>query len=196
MDNSRNAPAPRASLPSGDEGGRVDPEALVTEFHARVQGYVRMRVPERDCEDVVGEIFLRAIERRAEIRSDAAAWLFAVARSQVARYHRDREAHMTAAAQTETLRESRPAGTSGQAALERLERAEFCRLLRATMDRVLSETERDVIAFKFTEGLGNAEIARILGLTPNNLGVVLHRALGRLRGAMLSSQEVANVVSR
>jgi RNA polymerase sigma factor (sigma-70 family) len=189
----RNDPAPPASLPAKKTEAPLSPEALVTEFYDRVQGYVRMRVPEGDCEDVVGEILVRALQRRAEVRDDPVAWLFAVARSQVAQYYRDREAHMTATAQTETLREVRTAGASGRSALERLERKEFCALLRAKMNQVLSETERDVIAFKFTDGLGNVEIARILGLTPNNLGVILHRALGRLRQAMV--EEVAHVVS-
>jgi DNA-directed RNA polymerase specialized sigma24 family protein len=62
----------------------LNPESLVGEFYGRVQGYVRMRVPERDCEDVVGEIFLRALERRDEVRGDVLSWLFAVARSRVA----------------------------------------------------------------------------------------------------------------
>ena len=162
------------------------------EFYGRVQGYVRMRVPEGDCEDVVGEIFLRALERQGEVRGDALPWLFAVARSRVAQYYRDREAQVTAAAKSEAPREDRPAGAPGLAALERLERAEFCVLLRSKMNQVLSETERDVIAFKFTDGLGNAEIARILEVTPNHLGVILHRALGRLRQAMV--EEVTNVV--
>jgi DNA-directed RNA polymerase specialized sigma24 family protein len=42
-----------------------------------------------------------------------------------------------------------------------------------------------VIAFKFTDGLSNTEIAQVLGITPNHLGVVLHRALQKLRSAML-----------
>jgi RNA polymerase sigma-70 factor (ECF subfamily) len=166
----------------------VNPDALVGEFYGRVQGYVRMRVPEGDCEDVVGEIFLRALERRDAVRGDALAWLFAVARSRVAQYYRDREAQVSAAARSA----DRPAPAPGLAGLERLERAEFCALLRAKMDQVLSETERDVIALKFTDGLGNAEIARILEVTPSHLGVILHRALGRLRQAMV--EEVANVV--
>jgi RNA polymerase sigma factor (sigma-70 family) len=166
----------------------LNPESLVGEFYGRVQGYVRMRVPARDCEDVVGEIFLRALERRDEVRGDMLSWLFAVARSRVAQYYRDREAQVTAEARSA----DRPAPSAGMAALERLERAEFCARLRAKMNLVLSETERDVVAFKFTDGLGNAEIARILGLTPNHLGVILHRALGRLRQAMV--EEVTSVV--
>jgi RNA polymerase sigma-70 factor (ECF subfamily) len=168
----------------------LDGETLVREFHGRVRGYVRMRVPEEDCEDVIGDIFLRAIERLAELRGEPAPWLFAVARSQVAQYYRGREVEMRA------VSEVRSSGTAasrrGLAPLERLEQAEFRALLRRKMNQVLSETERDALALKFSEGLDNLQIAALLGMPPNRLGVVLHRALGRLRAAML--EEVSDVV--
>ena len=78
---------------------------------------------------------------------------------------------------------SAPALRAQSTPLEEVERKEFLSLLRRKMV-VLSETERDVIALKFTEGLGNGEIAALLGVTANRLGVMLHRALGRLRAAM------------
>ena len=65
-------------------------EELVDEFYGRVQAYVRLRVPERDSEDIVGDIFLRALEKRRGIRGDRAAWLFSVARNRIADYHRRR----------------------------------------------------------------------------------------------------------
>lgn len=70
------------------------------------------------------------------------------------------------------------------APLERLEHSEFNARLHRNLNS-LSELERDVIALKFTDGLSNTEIAAYLNITPNHLGVVLHRALRQLRGAML-----------
>ena len=81
---------------------------------------------------------------------------------------------------------------SQKSPLERLSHAEFRKLLRAKMDVLLSGLERDAIAFKFTDGLSNVQIAEVLGITPNRLGVVLHRALRRVREAML--EEVPDVV--
>jgi RNA polymerase sigma-70 factor (ECF subfamily) len=168
----------------------LDGEALVSEFYERVAGYVRMRVPERDCEDVTGDVFLRAIERLGELRGDAAPWLFSVARSRVADYYRRREVEMKAA--EERRRSEEVAGRRELSPLERLDGAEFRELLRLKMNQLLSEMERDAIAFKFTDGLSNVQISEVLGVTPNRLGVVLHRALRRLRDAML--EEVQNVV--
>ena len=161
-----------------------------------ISGYVRMRVPEADCEDVVAEIFLRAVERRGEVRRDPAAWLFALARSQVAQYYRERRRNV---ARPEERRESaafrqaqgpergrRAEGAAGRglSPLERLEHAEFRALLLGKLE-LLPELEREVIACKFTDGLSNIQIAGRLGITPNHLGVMLHRALGRLRQAMI-----------
>ncbi len=173
----------------GDES-ELDGERLVEEFYERVAGYVRMRVPEKDCEDVIGETFLRAIQRRGEVREEAGPWLFSVARSRVADYYRRREAEMKAVAEKRSRGER--AAPGALTPLERLTHAEFRKRLRAKMNQLLSELERDAIAFKFTEGLSNVQIAEILGVTPNRLGVVLHRALGRLRSAML--EEVSDVV--
>jgi RNA polymerase sigma-70 factor (ECF subfamily) len=153
----------------------------------RLYAYVRMRVGERDCEDLVGDILLRAIEKLSQLKGDPAAWLFAIARSRIAdHYRRDfqlKGAGMTAlSVQNETL-EQQPAPRSVRP-LEQLEAAEFRALLQRKV-ATLSDVERDVIAFKFTDGLSNIQIAQVLGVTPSNLGVILHRALKRLRDAML-----------
>ncbi len=181
---------PLPARPCGGDESELDSERLVEEFYERVAGYVRMRVPEKDCEDVVGEIFLRAIQRRGEVREKVGPWLFSVARSRVADYYRRREAEMRAVA--EKRNRSERAAPGSLSPLERLTHAEFRKRLRAKMNQFLSELEKDAIAFKFTQGLSNVQIAEILGVTPNRLGVVLHRALGRLRSAML--EEVSDVV--
>lgn len=166
-------------------------ERLVSEYFDRLHGYVRTRVPEQDCEDVVGEIFLRAVERQGQLRGDSAAWLFAIARSRVAEFYRKRELIM----QTEGLSLSaaprgQPHGLAGGAAavaalapLEQLEQDEFRDRLQRKLEQ-LPEIEREVIALKFTAGLSNTQIAEILKITPNHLGVVLHRALKKLKEGM------------
>lgn len=162
-------------------------ERLVGEYFERVRCYARLRVRAQDCEDVVGDIFLRAIENRDQLRGDVGAWLFAIARSRIAEHYRKRDLVMRTESSLST-----PAGVNDAPAptrqapvpLEKLEQAEFQERLRAKIE-LLPELERDVIAFKFTDGLSNPEIAQVLGITPNHLGVVLHRTLQKLRSAML-----------
>jgi DNA-directed RNA polymerase specialized sigma24 family protein len=47
--------------------------------------------------------------------------------------------------------------------------------------------DRELIALKFHAGLGNAELADVLGVTATNAGTRLHRALTKLR-EMLDDQ--------
>ena len=65
-------------------------EQLIERYFDRVHAYVRLRVPEQDCEDMAGDIFLRAMERKAQLRGEAGAWLFSIARSRIADYYRDK----------------------------------------------------------------------------------------------------------
>ena len=52
----------------------------------------------------------------------------------------------------------------------------------------LSDREQDLIALKFAAGLTNRRIAEMTGLSQNNVGVILYRAVRRLR-AKLSTKE-------
>ena len=47
----------------------------------------------------------------------------------------------------------------------------------------LSPRERELIALKFFAGLGNAEIAEVIGVSESNAGTRLHRAMEKLREA-------------
>ena len=52
-------------------------------------------------------------------------------------------------------------------------------ILRA-MDK-LTEKERRIVELKYFSGVGNKEIAELMGITANNVGVVLHGALKKMR---------------
>jgi len=162
-------------------------EEFFRDHFDRLYAYVQMRVGVRECEDLVGDILLRAIEKLEQLKGDPAAWLFAIARSRIADHFRRgfqlKGAGMNAVTMQQETLEQRPA-PAARVPLEELEAAEFRALLQRKL-ALLSELERDVIAFKFTDGLSNTQIAQVLNLTPNNLGVILHRALKRLRDAML-----------
>ena len=51
----------------------------------------------------------------------------------------------------------------------------------------LSRRESDIIALKFWSGFSNREIAKITGISESNTGVILFRAMQRLR-IILESQ--------
>jgi len=47
----------------------------------------------------------------------------------------------------------------------------------------LAPRERELIALRFHAGLGNAELARVLGTSETNAGTRVHRAMTKLREA-------------
>ena len=47
----------------------------------------------------------------------------------------------------------------------------------------LSARERELIGLKYFAGLGNAEIAAVIGVSESNAGTKLHRAMEKLRKA-------------
>ena len=114
-------------------------EPLVEEHFERVHRYVRMRVPPRDVDDVVAEVFLRAVERGRERRSDRAGpWLFSIARSRVADSYRRREADVSLDTLDSVEHARRPQEPTTP--LEKLVREEFVALLRRKL-RELTDVE-------------------------------------------------------
>ncbi len=53
----------------------------------------------------------------------------------------------------------------------------------------LDEQEQEVIALRYGAELSNQEIAEVMGLSPNHVGVLLHRTLKKLRQAMQIEEE-------
>ena len=52
----------------------------------------------------------------------------------------------------------------------------------------LSERERDVLGLKFGGGLTNRAIARLTGLGESHVGVIVYRAVGKLRARLAEGE--------
>ncbi len=113
------------------------------------------------------------------------AWMFAIAGNML-RNHFQRMQRTPAFVALDDLPEIHAQGHSPE---EVCEIAEAFRHITAHLPH-LPEAERDMIALRYGAGLSNTEIARITGLTSNHVGVLMHRALKKLRQAVLSTEEV------
>ena len=144
----------------------------------RVYAYVASLLRDRTAaEDVTAQAFERAYRRRASYRPSrgtAEAWLFGIARNAALDELRRRKRHATLAGDTEDL----GAPTTEDHAEGALRRE----VLRSAL-AVLDARERDLVALKFSGGLSNAEIARVLGTSESNAGTLLHRTVTKLRKA-------------
>ncbi len=167
--------APTDEIPSDADAAF---EALYRESRGDVYAYVVGLLRDRStAEDVTALAFERAYRKRRsynERRGSRRAWLFGIARNAALDELRWRRRH------TELLSEPVDEGVppADEAAEVALRRA----ALRAAMAE-LSARERELIALKFFSGLGNPEIAGVLGISESAAGTRLHRVIEKLRRA-------------
>ncbi len=145
---------------------------------ARVYAYVASLLGDRAAaEDVTAQAFERAYRKRRSFRARRGSpegWLFGIARNAALDELRRRRRH--AAHEPGELVDDAPAAE---------DHAELA-LRREVVRRALSQLEpreRDLVALKFTGGLSNAEISRVLGTSESNTGTRLHRTIKKLREA-------------
>jgi RNA polymerase sigma-70 factor, ECF subfamily len=129
------------------------------------------------AEDVTAQAFERAYRKRGSYRARRGsmdAWLFGIARNAALDElrRRGRRAGL----------EAEPSDASAVSADDHAELALRREVVRAAM-RTLDGRERDLLSLKFSGGLTNAEIARVLGTSETNAGTRLHRVLTKLRKA-------------
>lgn len=158
----------------------AEPDAfapIFDHYFPRVYNYVRYRVQDAPtADDLTALTFERAFTRLGSYRPDGApfgAWLFGIARHVVTDHFRMQRGWTS----LDELAEE-PAGESllEEAATRHDERQSLLAALARLRDR-----ERDLLALKFGADMGNAEIARLTGLTESNVGVIVYRAIQQLR---------------
>ena len=162
---------------------RIDPLRNPEPLIRRVYSYVAYRIGDGpDAEDVTSETFERALRYRASFdaaRGEPAAWLIGIARRCV---DDARSARPVPIADPPDL----PA--AGELADDLARRLD----LAAAVAR-LAERDRELIALRYGADLTARQIAELLGLQTNSVEVALHRALVRLRSALIDERPTGAV---
>ena len=142
-------------------------------FASLYADYVRMvhaillgRVPRRDVDDLVQDVFLTAYRRIRELREPAAfgGWIATIARNRATDYLRQTHEQVEL---PDELAGGDPIDTETFAVLEIVRR--------------LPEAYRDTLLMRLVEGMSGHEIAERSGLTPASVRVNLHRGMKLLR---------------
>jgi RNA polymerase sigma-70 factor (ECF subfamily) len=156
--------------------------------------YAMLRLRDRSsAEDLVQETFLAALKDRGSFSGDSAeaTWLVGILRHKISDHYRrqareapledgdlsdhpdagqfDGAGHWTAG----------PAGWGGNPA-ELYRQGEFLEQFRRCLSE-LSPRHADAFTLREIDGLGTAEICKVLNVTETNLWVILHRARALLR---------------
>jgi RNA polymerase sigma-70 factor (ECF subfamily) len=130
------------------------------------------------AEDVTELAFERAYRRRRTFdrrRGEERAWLFGIARNAALDELRRRRRQAALLVEPEAVDDEALADDGPEVTLRRT----AVRTALASM----AARDRELIALKFHAGLGNAEIARVLGVSESNAGTMLHRTIEKLRKA-------------
>ena len=151
-------------------------------YYEKVLAYMRYRCSDlHTVEDLTAQTFELALDHLDQYQAERApfgAWLFGIARNLVTD-------HLRALQKSGLLpleyADGRP--SSGPTPEEHLIHGELQMALLHAFE-VLSERQRDILALKFGARFTNRRIAEISGLSDSNVGVIIYRALHKLRAAL------------
>lgn len=113
-------------------------------------------------------------------RGEMRVWLFGIARNELRAFYRARQ-QRGAPVSLESLPDFTLQTQSPEQALQSKEA--FVEVIRAIAS--LPEREQEVIALRYGALLHIPEIARIMGLSENNISVLLHRTIEKLKKMQL-----------
>jgi len=160
--------------------------AIYDHYFPCVYNYVRFRVGDpAAADDLTAVIFERTLAYLASFeprRGPFGAWLFGIARNAVSDHLRVQTRRRWLSLDVLQAFPSPRPGPE-QVVIEAERRDQLLAAMAA-----LSARERDLLALKFAAGLSNLRIARLTGLSQNHVGVILYRAVQRLRMSLQAKQ--------
>ncbi len=168
----------KATSQSNINGDSSSSEQMYEEYFHRVYAYVASHVEDqKDAEDIVSTVFLKAVQNFARFRGEnLSSWLFTIA------HHTLHDAYRKPCLIHLELEEDVIAdeGSPEQLVLMYEDRAEILRHILS-----LSPRRQEVITLKFYAQLRNQEIAEVLGINEQSVASHLHRALVDLRDRLI-----------
>jgi RNA polymerase sigma-70 factor (ECF subfamily) len=146
-----------------------------SEARARYAGlifaFVSRRIrPYEDAEDICAQVFVDAYRQWGRHRGDPKIWLLGIARRKVADHHRRQRPWWS-------FRDDE--GPMGDAMADMVAEANRREIVVAL--RGLPKPEREALLLQVLEELSIAEVAAVLGRTPQATNSLLQRARARLR---------------
>lgn len=182
-------PADELALVARAKADTAAVAALYDHYFPLIYKYVLYRVSDAQiADDLVSQIFERMLSDLGRYQPELApfgAWLFGIARHVVGNFYRTKKRQNWLSLEgIFNLPNNDPIP---EEAFLKIEQGDH--LLQSLAK--LSDRERDLIGLKFAGGLTNREISTLTRLTETNVGVILYRAIQRLR-TELTKEEVNN----
>ena len=164
------------------EEAKKDPKnfaALYDKYFDQIYRYVYRRVSDKDTvEDLVSQTFYDALSHMEdyEWRGFAfSAWLYKIAHNNVLKWYREQ-----GKMQTVELEHGSNMADKSVDTVDDVKKSELKDEMAVILDK-LEDEDREIIRLKFFEEVSNVEIAEIMGLSANHIGVKVFRALKKVK---------------
>lgn len=165
----------------GFELSREDILFLYSEYAPSVYNFFYYSTGDRDASmDLVNDVFVKVLDKSGQFderKGDIRTWLFTVARNTQRDYFKSRRRarpHLT-------IDEAREVPAAGYANPEETAALKDDILALTKALEALNKRERSLISLKYGAGFRNKDIAKMLDLRERHVGVILCRALSKLR---------------
>ena len=166
-----------AAAQDGDRGAFGQ---LYQRYARMVHGVLLARVPVSEVDDLVQDVFMRALRRLSTLRDAGSfgAWLATIARNVANDYHRRwvPEVPLTDDASVQEIQCETSCADQDEPTVA---------ILEAVMS--LSESYRETLILRLVEGMTGPEIAARTGMTHGSVRVNLHRGMEQLRAKLIAS---------
>jgi RNA polymerase sigma-70 factor, ECF subfamily len=159
------------------DGDRAAFGRLYERYARMVHGVLLARVPVGEVDDLVQDVFIRALSRLSTLRESASfgAWLATIARNVANDYHRRSvpEEPLTDDTSDNEVQVGTSSGDHAEPAAAVLE-----------VVKSLPDAYRETLILRLVEGMTGPEIAARTGMTHGSVRVNLHRGMEQLRAKL------------
>ena len=153
--------------------------AFYQKFLPKVFKYVSYRVSDQFlAEDITSSVFEKALTKFDQYDEEKAAlstWVFSIARNTLIDHFRANARERNVPLEAAEEKPSEWLSPEQQA-----ENSEECHILHGCLKK-LTAPEQEIVSLKFSAEMTNRQIAGMLGLSESNVGVILYRAVRKLR---------------
>lgn len=171
------------------EAAKQDPAnfaPLYDKYFEQIYRYVSRRVSDQDvAHDLVSQTFYDALAhiQSFEWRGFAfGAWLYKIAHNNVLKWYRQKG--RATVVELDEGRNIEDKDIDYTSELKRDEERDEVQVVLAELE----PEEREIIRLKFFEEVSNVEIAEIMGLSANHIGVKVFRVLKKVKQLMITKQ--------
>jgi RNA polymerase sigma factor (sigma-70 family) len=153
--------------------------AFYEQYLPKIFRYISYRINDKFlAEDITSVVFEKALTKFNQYNAEKAAlstWIFRIARNTLIDHYRENS--RTHTVQLDEALDTPENDKSPEQAV--IEEEESLMLKRCIAK--LSPPEQEIVSLKFSAEMTNRQIAATLGLTESNVGVILYRAVRKLR---------------